>query len=152
MLPPGPSPLQRSHPRLPPTYKRSVFEGRFELLRPAVWGTPLYRYKLQIFLFRFIFLITSKFSDQLLLRKRFLRKKVIGKRFFLSHNLRVFGHTSRRKKTITFFLIHKIDHIFGPPPQKTHLGHFRSRFMVRVIIWQRFCFGMVSTTSLSLSM
>ena len=31
MLPPRPSPLQRSHPRLSPTYTGSVLEGKFEL-------------------------------------------------------------------------------------------------------------------------
>ena len=36
MLPPRPSPLQHSHPCLSPTYTRSVFEGRFKLLRPSV--------------------------------------------------------------------------------------------------------------------
>ena len=40
MLPSRPSPLRHSHPCLSPTYTRSVFEGRFELLRPSVRGTP----------------------------------------------------------------------------------------------------------------
>ena len=40
MLPPRPSPLRHSHPCLPPTYTRSVFEGGFELLRPSVRSTP----------------------------------------------------------------------------------------------------------------
>ena len=36
-----PSPLRHSHPcMMSPTYTRSVFEGRFELLRPSVQGTP----------------------------------------------------------------------------------------------------------------
>ena len=40
MLPPWPSPVRHSHPCLPPTYRRSMFEGRLELLRPSVRGTP----------------------------------------------------------------------------------------------------------------
>ena len=40
MLPPRPSPLRYSHPGLSPTYTRSVFEDRFEFLRPSVRGTP----------------------------------------------------------------------------------------------------------------
>ena len=40
MLPPRPSPLRHSHPCLAPTYTGSVFEGRFELSRPSVRGTP----------------------------------------------------------------------------------------------------------------
>ena len=39
MLPPRPSPLRHSHLCLSPTYTWSVFEGRFELLRPSVRGT-----------------------------------------------------------------------------------------------------------------
>ena len=39
MLPPWPSPLRHSHPCLSPIYARSVFEGRFEFLRPSVGGT-----------------------------------------------------------------------------------------------------------------
>ena len=64
------------HAWLSPSHRRSVFEGRFELLRPSVRGTPSYLWA------QFLtFLITSsfdfsKFSDQLLLlRMRFLRKK-----------------------------------------------------------------------------
>ena len=44
VLPPRPSPLQRCHPCLYPTYTRSAFEGKFELLRPPVRGTPWYCY------------------------------------------------------------------------------------------------------------
>ena len=40
MLPPRPSLLEHSHPCLSPTYARSMFEGRFKLLRPSVRGTP----------------------------------------------------------------------------------------------------------------
>ena len=40
MLPPRPSPLRHSHPCMSPTYTRSMFEGRFELSRPSVRGTP----------------------------------------------------------------------------------------------------------------
>ena len=47
------------------------------------------------------FLLFSKFSDQLR-----LRKKVIRKRVFLTHNLE-FVVIIRNKKSTTFFLIHK---------------------------------------------
>ena len=61
MLPPLPSPLQRSHPCLFPTYTRSVFEGRFELLSPSVRGTPSYRsyHITTIFLITFSFIFPN---------------------------------------------------------------------------------------------
>ena len=40
MLPPRLSPLRHSHPCLSPTYTKSVFEGRFEVFRLSVRGTP----------------------------------------------------------------------------------------------------------------
>ena len=42
MLLPRLSSPQHNHPCLSPTYTRSVFEGRFELLRPSTQGTPLF--------------------------------------------------------------------------------------------------------------
>ena len=93
MLLPRPSPLQRSHPGTCPSYTRSVFEGRFEILRPSVRGTPWYPWVQ--FLCSIFFMVTSfvfsKFSDELLLRKRLLRKKVLRKRFFTAQ-IRVCGH------------------------------------------------------------
>ena len=42
-----------------------------------------------LFRFRFFASAFSEFSDQLLLQKRFIRKKVIRRRFCLTHNLRL---------------------------------------------------------------
>ena len=40
MLPPRLSPLRHSYPCLSPTYTKFVFEGRFEVFRLSVRGTP----------------------------------------------------------------------------------------------------------------
>ena len=70
-----------------------MFEERFELLRPIRPGNAFVSLLAVTIFLVTIFLITSssvisRFSDQLLLlRKRFLRKKVIGKRIFLTHNI-----------------------------------------------------------------
>ena len=78
MLPTRPSPLQRSHPCLSSTYMRSVKADMKFCVRPSGGRLPIatnYISDLFCFLFNF-FLWFFKFSDQLLLRKRFLRKKV----------------------------------------------------------------------------
>ena len=97
-----PSLLQRSHLFLSPTlYTRSVYEGRFELLRPIRVGDAfvslLHNYFSEPFVCYNVFRF-SRFSDQLFLRKRFLGKKVIQKRVFLTHKIEfVYGRYQKKK-------------------------------------------------------
>ena len=102
---------QRNHPCLSPSHTRSaVFEDRFELLRSSARGRPPYLVKKNMIKIssdlRF-----SQFSDQLLLRERFLRRKVLLKCFSCPINklgfVVVCGRYQKKKVSITFFLSHK---------------------------------------------
>ena len=136
MLPPRPPPPQHSHPCLSPTYTRSVFEGILEFLHPSIWGTRSYRcylFFLSLFSDNF-FLHFSRFSDQLLLRKRFLRKNVVQKRVFLTHKGGSYGNKILYKN-LNFF-----DKIFVPSKILQ-----RSLWGKHIIDGEMFCLGMVST-------
>ena len=84
ILPPRPPPPQHSHPCLSPTYTRSVFEGIYSnfCVHPSGGRLRIATNYSSVFVFVF-----SRFSDQLLLRKPFLRKRVIRKRVFLTHKI-----------------------------------------------------------------